>query len=264
MASPENPLDAFECNNATELDEVPADCHKHGPYIKRRRTKYFWMFCPKCYEEQEAEREAIHRKEVAERENALRLGRLERSGLKGTRFEGASFENFRADTKEQRAVVAACEAYAQAVQPDYGAGLILVGPPGTGKSHLLSAIVHHVIEQRKLSAAVVTSRDVLRRLRATWQRDARESESDVLAALIDDLSVLALDEVGVGFGSEGEQVQLLDLIDGRYKRRRPTLIASNLGVPDLRTALGERAFDRLREGARVLPCTWASHRGARA
>ncbi len=29
----------------------------------------------------------------------------------------------------------------------------------------------------------------------------------------------------------------------------------------IRAALGVRSFDRLREGARVLTCTWPSHRG---
>ncbi len=34
----------------------------------------------------------------------------------------------------------------------------------------------------------------------------------------------------------------------------------DLDADGIRAALGERSFDRLREGARVLSCAWPSHR----
>jgi DNA replication protein DnaC len=74
-------------------------------------------------------------------------------------------------------------------------------------------------------------------------------------------SLLVIDEIGVGFGSEAEQVQLFDIIDARYKHRRPTILLSNLPAKDLKTALGERAYDRLREGSQILVCQWGSYRG---
>ena len=83
-----------------------------------------------------------------------------------------------------------------------------------------------------------------------------------LADLGRDTDLLALDEVGASFGGEAEQVQLLDVIDLRYRLCRPTFIASNLPLAGIKDAIGERAFDRLREGAKVLQCNWPSHRGA--
>lgn len=264
MAQFDNPLDALQGNDIDGPDELPATCPWHGPYMKRRRATHFWMGCPNCYEERERQREEERQKDERERAQALRRGRLNRSGLLGGRFEGATFDSFAVTSEEQRKVLDACKAYAEAVQADSGAGLILIGPPGTGKSHLMAAIVRHVIEQGKCGATVVTSRELLRRLRATWHRDAKETETQVIDALSVDMGLLALDEVGASFGTEAEQVQLLDLVDARYKLRRPTLVASNLSVPGLRDAVGERCFDRLREGATVLPCDWASHRGTRS
>ena len=53
------------------------------------------------------------------------------------------------------------------------------------------------------------------------------------------------------------------VIDERYKRRRPTVVISNLTVPAVKEAIGDRLYDRLREGATVLACDWSSHRSVK-
>lgn len=82
--------------------------------------------------------------------------------------------------------------------------------------------------------------------------------------MISDLAsvpLLVVDEIGVGMGSEAELVQLFDVIDRRYQLANPLVLVSNLPVPDLRAALGDRLHDRVRENSTVVPCNWASHRG---
>lgn len=74
------------------------------------------------------------------------------------------------------------------------------------------------------------------------------------------MGLLVLDEIGAGFSSDAERVQLFDVIDMRYKLGRPTVVLSNLTAKDMRPILGERTFDRLREGATLLTCSWPSHR----
>lgn len=220
-----------------------------------------WTACPACQREvEEAQRrreEERTRRELADRKQAL----LRESGILG-RYVGASFDSFDAKTKEQRRVLQACRGFADTFNREQGTGLWLIGLPGTGKTHLGAAMCAAVIEQHARGARIASARDIVRRLRDTWRRDAEETE----AAVIDEygaVSLLVLDEVGAGFGSEAEQVQLFDVIDMRYTLQRPTVLLSNLTPALLKTTLGDRIYDRLREGAKVLVCDWPSHRAGR-
>ena len=74
--------------------------------------------------------------------------------------------------------------------------------------------------------------------------------------------LLIIDEIGVQFGSEFEKNLIFDILNERYENRRPTLLLSNLTVPEVRAFLGERIYDRLKEdGGRCVSFDWQSHRG---
>ena len=64
------------------------------------------------------------------------------------------------------------------------------------------------------------------------------------------------------YGTEAEQVSLFDIIDKRYRDLMPTILLTNQGKAGLKTFLGDRSFDRLREGGIWVPFDWASQRGA--
>jgi DNA replication protein DnaC len=186
--------------------------------------------------------------------------RLSGCGLAG-RYTNATLDNFKAETLMQRQVLKACRQFAEGDEHASGRGLWLLGPVGTGKTHLLCAMARHLQMERCIHARVRTPRAIVSELRACWAKDAERKEADVLASLTEELDVLMLDEAGLGFGSESELLQLFEVIDARYSLRLPTCLASNLSAVDLKSALGDRIFDRLREGARVLQLDWASHRG---
>jgi DNA replication protein DnaC len=236
-------------------------CEKHGGFEATHIYGSHWTGCPECQRERDEEdrrrQEENARQELASRKREL----LRESGIQG-RYLDASFDNFTATTKDQRRVLQACREFVATFDRERGGGLWLIGPPGVGKTHLGAAICRAVIEQHAKRARIASAREIVRRLRDTWRRGSEETEAAVIEEL-GGLSLLVIDEVGAGFGSEAEQVQLFDVLDLRYTLKRPTVLLSNLNQPLLRTALGDRSYDRLREGATVLVLNWASHRGAR-
>ncbi len=145
--------------------------------------------------------------------------------------------------------------------------MFLMGTPGTGKTHLSCAIVRAVIEATGRPAYIVTVSAFVRAIRATWRGNGgadyrADSEQQVLNRY-GRADLLVLDDVGASFGADGELKHLLDLVDERYTLQLPTLIVSNLAEGELLEALGERIFDRLREGARRVVFNWSSHRRIR-
>lgn len=187
------------------------------------------------------------------------------TGLEG-RYLDLTLADYKASTQRQREALRACSAYAQGFDwsGHGGAGLWLLGPCGTGKSHLAAGIVRALYEAGE-EATFTTPRALIRRFRESWvkPKDADEdwvSESGLLDIYGRYINLLVLDDVGAWAGTDAELLQLGDVIDLRSTHRRPTVITSNLTSEQLRETLGDRSFDRLAEGARVLVVDGPSYR----
>ena len=175
------------------------------------------------------------------------------------RFLGRSFDNFHTETDAQRAVLAVMRDYAEnfAENEKLGKGLVLAGGPGAGKTHLTSAVQQFLMPAA--SSLYVTALGVIRAVRNTWRKDSERSETEVLA-MLGSVQLLVLDEVGVQYGTDGEQTILFDVIDKRYRDMRPTIVLTNQGKRGLKEFIGERSFDRIAETATWVPLDWPSYR----
>lgn len=114
--------------------------------------------------------------------------------------------------------------------------LTLSGPPGTGKSHLLAAIVHASVEAGR-PAIYSTLAELLGDLRDTFQPRANISFSQLLAD-VEEADVLCLDEVEKINPTGWAEEQLFRLLESRYRRlhQTMTILATNVDLRD-RSAL---------------------------
>jgi len=186
---------------------------------------------------------------------------LTRSGVPD-RLLDASLLNYEATRDGQRIALKAVERYAcmfvrgKALPP---VSALLYGTPGTGKTHLACAVLRHLTGSFGFRYSTVSQ--LARRVRSTYHRNATENESDILAEYIGK-SMLVLDEIGAGTGTDHERSMLHDVIAGRYDARKPTMLVTNLSIEDTKTALGDRIIDRLRDDrSLILPFQWPSYRG---
>ena len=248
-----------------ELGTRTVSCEVHGDFdsvgvriLLLRKPKEIWTGCPGC----KADAERLEREQQAAQAEVALKARIEESLAQTAippRFIGKSLDSYRAETEGQHKALAVCRSYAENFDRHArrGDSLILSGMPGTGKSHLAGAILQAILPRHV--GVYVTLMDLIRMLRDTWRRDSTTTESQLLQRL-QDVPLLVIDEIGVQYGTDGERAILFDVLDRRYRAMRPVILMTNLGKEDLRTAVGDRVFDRLTEVARWVAFDWPSFR----
>jgi DNA replication protein DnaC len=212
---------------------------------------------------QAASRAAIA--ELSRERRAARQAAIERAiGRAGIprRFLHHSFDDYAAEGEPQLRALTLAREYAArfAAIRECGSCLLLVGGPGTGKTHLACAILRQVIADG-YSGLFLTVSEGLRLIRSTYSPGASRTEVQVFETLTSP-DLLVLDEVGVAIGNAAtRRAMLFDVLNARYGEMRPTILIGNLTAAEMEAYLGERIMERLMDlGAITLPFTWSSHR----
>jgi len=155
-------------------------------------------------------------------------------------LEGATFETFVVGPSN---AAAAAAARAAAEQPGSGPNpLVLVGPPGVGKTHLLSAVTTAI---RAGDSGV----EVFQETAASLMERARGLAGGLTP--LHECGLLVLDELELLAGHPELEGVLLELLLGRIPFGRPVLLASALPLEDLGRA-GTEIAELLGEGRAVV------------
>lgn len=202
-------------------------------------------------------------REVQERERQVRemSERLERCGFP-PRLVDASLKAFQTPDAGRSKALERAIAYADLFRDRRNlpaSCMLLCGKPGTGKSHLAVGIARRAAAVFGVRYATVSG--LARAVRSSYSKLASKTEEDILDEHVSP-SLLVLDEVGVGLGTDHERAMMHDVLAGRYDRRKPTILVSNLSLEEVKAAIGDRIVDRIREDKGiVLECSWESWRG---
>jgi DNA replication protein DnaC len=228
-----------------------------------RISREFWSRCPACAANERAQQEAEDSAAQTRRKQQALQVAIGQAGVP-ERFQTRSFENFVADTPEKQRALAVSRRYADTFADSLksGRGLVFLGQPGTGKSHLAAAILMSMVQRH--AVLYTTCMRMIRTVRDTWRRDSERSEREVLNMLSVEVDLLVIDEVGVQYGTDGEKTILFEVLDRRYSELRPTILLTNQDAAGLTEAVGDRIADRLRESSAFVLFQWPSYRGTAA
>jgi DNA replication protein DnaC len=142
---------------------------------------------------------------------------------------------------------------------DRGANVLLFGPPGVGKSHLLSGLCHALIEAGR---RVYFSRcgDLVQKLQAA-RRDLRLPQE---MTKLDRFDLLVLDDISYVRRDQAETSVLFELIAERYERKSLAITAntpfSQWNEVFVEPAMTVAAVDRLVHHSTILEMNVESYR----
>jgi len=259
-------------------DEVCEDtlvCQTCGlSFIATNRTRWppgkifrigYPLECGDCREKrEEAERqEELRRHELAV---AFARGRLRQSCGLPSRFWGETFEVWEGRGWTKTRVFTSLRKWAKEFpieQPQgYPSVMLFSEEPGPGKTTLIACAINEIIDRTEvdperpnnpvryetgpsLSARVRATYDDTRPVDATW----RETEIEVYQSLRG-VKLLALDDVGDRRkepASDHNARVYFHIVDDRYGRRMPMILATNSQDSALEEMIGQYTLDRLLE-----------------
>lgn len=163
-------------------------------------------------------------------EDLLRLARIPR------RYAPCDFASFAPQDASQESALAQTRAFVDSytvlkVQEEIEFGLLFLGPPGVGKTHLSVAALRGLIVQQGVPGLFVDFRDLIKELQASYDPVSQTSEMEVLRPLLQE-EILVLDDLGATRMTEWVRDLVGHIVNSRYNERKVTIITTNLADED--------------------------------
>ncbi len=204
-----------------------------------------------------------------------RSNRLLRAARIPKRYDHCTLESFEEQSAGHGAARRTVREWSE-LWPAVRHGLLLLGTPGTGKTHLVVALAKELICTKSAQVLFYEQRELLKALQGTFDAASPQRESEVLGPILD-AEVLVLDDLGAGRTTAWARDVLHDIIGHRYNTEKPLIMTSNHATGDepgtrrpgkgsldapltLRDRLGDALMSRIYEMCRIVRLSGKDYR----
>lgn len=191
----------------------------------------------------ERDRREAEELERKRREMKNRIDRYRHTCLADEQYKECTFD--KDDGADQKASEF-CKKYVENWEwvQENNAGIMLWGDVGGGKTFLAACIANALID-RDIPATMTT----IPKLVATMTRDFGAERGNVLY-MVANAPLLVLDDVGTERNTEYSNEQVYEIINTRYKAKKPLIVTTNLTMSAMKNAedvTHRRIYDRIVE-----------------
>src|SRR5215472_4727800 len=171
------------------------------------------------------------------------------------RYEHCTLADFATDfTGAHRSLAAARLAAGRFVEeyPLEKTGLLLIGPIGTGKTHLAVGIIQELVRSKGVPCRFCDYRELLKEIQNSYNPNVQATELEILRPIFE-AEVLVLDELGAVKPTEWVWDTVSHILNSRYNEKKTTIITTNfanLPPGELQVARGASASEAARHAAR--------------
>lgn len=180
------------------------------------------------------------------RERQDRLKRLFKCSLMDEKFKIETFEKWdhsKGNKKMFEIGIKYCENFLEVKKN--GAGFLIYGPPGNGKTFLSNCIANRLL-QKEVPVICVSINALLERIQSTYNSFGKEGESDILKTLAN-ADLLIIDDLGTEQKTDWALTKIYNIVDSRYRNGLPLIISTNKQLEELKSIYHQRTVDRLFE-----------------
>ena len=250
----------FEQYNNRKSSEKVCEVHKVNYWQistpkRGSKERSIQEFCPECT------KELIERQDREGVDKALNVETymktynvLMRDSTIPRELKEASFENFIAETAEEKQLLAFAREQVDKYLDGMTGNTLFTGSTGIGKSHLSVAIAKAINEGYKAkgepkSVLFVNLTEILRRVRESFNFPT--SQEGHYSRMLKEVDYLVLDDLGIksdNASSKGksswEEEFIFDILSNRDK----TIITTNLSNSEIASLYSDRVASRVRTG----------------
>jgi DNA replication protein DnaC len=106
-------------------------------------------------------------------------------------------------------------------------GLLLLGNPGVGKTHLAVAILKQLMFQKGVECLFCSYQELLQQIRSSYNPVSLSTESEVLEPVLN-MEVVVIDDLGANRISDWVEDTVTYILNHRYSDEKTTILTTNL------------------------------------